>query len=156
MPSELNPYREWLGVDVPGQTPNYHELLGVADFEANPEALWAAAYQRRALLRAQQYGDQPDLAKRLLEEVDAAEACLLNPGRKTDYDRALRAGEAPPLSKASSSTSSSKNEEKAGGGSKSPRERRLKPGGKEVSAKEVSAKAPTETSQASSTAETPP
>src|SRR5205814_9962923 len=74
MPSEFNPYREWLGVDVSGQTPNYYQLLGVPDFEANPEALWAAAYQRRALLRAEQYGDHSELAKRLLDEVDAAEA----------------------------------------------------------------------------------
>src|SRR5262245_9280639 len=98
MPSEFNPYREWLGFALPpGQSPNYYQLLGVADFESNPEAIWAAAYQRRAILRAEQYGDHADVAKRVLEEVDAAEACLLNPGRKTDYDKALRTGNAPPL-----------------------------------------------------------
>src|SRR5262245_20956741 len=133
MPSEFNPYREWLGVDVPGQTPNFYQLLGVADFEANPEALWAAAYQRRALLRAQQYGDHPEIAKALLDEVDAAEACLLNPGRKTDYDRALRSGEVPPLSRSPTrSTDSPQPEEKPGSSSKSRRERRLKPGDKET------------------------
>jgi hypothetical protein len=132
MPSEFNPYRQWLGIDLRGQTPNYYQLLGLPDFEANPEAIWAAAYQRRAILRAEQYGDHADLAKRLLEEIDVAEACLLNPGRKTDYDKALRSGEAPPLTK---SPAAGQTAERSSGGRRPDRQsqRRLKPGSKGAS-----------------------
>jgi hypothetical protein len=101
MAGEFNPYREWLGIDAPTQPPNHYQLLGLPDFEANPERIWAAAHDRRALLAAQQYGEYPQLAAKLLAEIDAAERCLLNPVRKEEYDGHLRTCGMPPGAPAS-------------------------------------------------------
>jgi hypothetical protein len=97
MPGEFNPYREWLGFDGPAP-PNHYQLLGLANFEADPERIWAAIHARRALLVGQQYGAYPEAAVRILAEVDAAERCLLNPARKEEYDAHLKsAGPQAPM-----------------------------------------------------------
>ena len=90
MPSTFDPYRVWLGIPPEEQPPNHYRLLGAAPFEAKPAAIEHAANQRIAHLRTFQTGKHSALSQKLLNEVAAAKACLLNPGKKAAYDRHLR------------------------------------------------------------------
>ncbi|MCH8315096.1 MAG: hypothetical protein IIA64_03905 [Planctomycetes bacterium] len=90
MPSEFNPYQEWLGIADSAHPPNHYQLLGLADFEADPERIWTSVHDRRTVLQPQQHGTHAELANRLQAEVDMAETCLLNPSRKEQYDAELR------------------------------------------------------------------
>jgi len=91
----FDPYHEWLGIPrhkrPANRPPNHYYLLGLDLFEPNPKAISNAADQRIAYLRALQTSRHQAEAERLLGEVAAARICLLDPEKKADYDRQLRA-----------------------------------------------------------------
>ncbi len=90
MSESFDAYRAWLGIPPQEQPPNYYRLLGVRTFEDDPDAIAAAADGQVGSLHAYQAGSLAGVARRLLDEVADAKACLLNPTRKAAYDAGLR------------------------------------------------------------------
>lgn len=100
---EFDPLYVWLGIPPEEQPPDHYRLLGVRQFESNPEVIDSAADRQMAHLRKFQEGDRGELAKQLLNEVAAARVCLLDAKKKSKYDEQLKqqspADQAPPPSR---------------------------------------------------------
>ncbi len=96
MSDALNPYEQWLGVASPaGAKPNHYELLGVAAFESDPQAIAAAASVQSAKVRGIRPGANLPIWRRVLDELDEARRCLTNAEDKARYDEELRKAPAP-------------------------------------------------------------
>jgi formylglycine-generating enzyme required for sulfatase activity len=91
MSDQFDPYHEWLGIQPHEQPPNHYRLLGISLFEKAPGVIENAADQRMAHLRNYQTGKRVAESQRLLNEVAAAKVTLLNPAKKTAYDKSLQA-----------------------------------------------------------------
>ena len=89
MSGPFDPYYYWLGIPPSEQPPNHYRLLGIAAFEESPAVIQNAADQRMAHLRTFQAGKHAAESQRLLNEVATAKICLLNPEKKTAYDKEL-------------------------------------------------------------------
>jgi hypothetical protein len=87
---EFDPYRKWLGISPKDQPPNHYRLLSLELFEDDPEAISNAADRQMAHLRTFQSGPHSALSQQLLNECSAARVCLLNKGKKANYDGLLR------------------------------------------------------------------
>ncbi len=83
-------YLTWLGIPVSEQPPNHYRLLSLTPFESNPRVIQAAAEYTIQRIRSTAKNDQIDLANRLLKEVHAAQASLLEPIMKSCYDEQLK------------------------------------------------------------------
>lgn len=95
MQESSDPYVEWLGFP-PGRRPaNHYELLGIPAFEPDPETIAHAADCLRGQLRKVRPGGQIAAWQRLLDDLSAAKACLLDPGAKAAYDASLQGPPAP-------------------------------------------------------------
>jgi hypothetical protein len=90
MGQAFNPYHKWLGIPPEEQPPNHYRLLGIAVFETDPDVIESAADQRMTHLRRYQTSQYAALSQRLLNEVAAARLCLLNPTKRTAYDKQLQ------------------------------------------------------------------
>jgi hypothetical protein len=88
----FNPYREWLGLDAHIEAPNYYELLGLPQFEADAARLLTAADRALVRVRGFRPGAQAAAWARLLDELAAAKRCLCDPQLKQAYDETLRSG----------------------------------------------------------------
>lgn len=84
---DFNPYTEWLAVPPSKTPPHYYELLGLQEFESNPERIRQSAARRKDFVRKQLEGPYAPLAQRILEEIGRAEETLVDPARKEAYDR---------------------------------------------------------------------
>ena len=86
MAKTFDPYAQWLGIRKKRQAPNYYELLGLARYCDDPEAIQTAADQRLLLIGGHLQGPQAHWAGRLLEELTAGAdtlaagdlGCLMN------------------------------------------------------------------------------
>jgi hypothetical protein len=90
MSDSFDAYRVWLGIAPRDQPPNHYRLLAVDLFESDPEVLRDAAQQRMAHVRNYQLGPHLALSQKILNELAATRACLLDPGKKAAYDDELR------------------------------------------------------------------
>lgn len=90
MPEEFDAYRKWLGIPAEEQPPHHYRLLGIAPFEDDPDVIQNAADRQMAHVRNFQAGKHALLAKRILNELSSAKVCLLNAGKKADYDALFR------------------------------------------------------------------
>jgi len=90
MADHFDPYHKWLGISPEKQPPNLYQLLGVDEFEADPDVIESAADQRMAHVRTFQSGKQGKLSQKLLNEISAARVTLLNPDKRAAYDEKLR------------------------------------------------------------------
>ena len=103
MSNVFDPYHRWLGISPKDQPPNHYRLLGIDLLEADPEVIRDAAEQRMAHVRTYHLGQYGELSQRILNELAAAKACLLDPQKKAAYDAGLRGrqggppGKTPPL-----------------------------------------------------------
>ena len=101
MGPSFDPYHKWLGIPPEEQPPSHYRLLGIKDFETDPDVIEAAADQRMGHLRRYQTSQHSELSQRLLNEVSAARICLLNPSKRAAYDEQLKlamlAAMAPPV-----------------------------------------------------------
>jgi len=95
MPGEFDPYYRWLAIPPEQQPPNHYRLLGTQPFEQDVEVIRDAAERQMAHVRSYALGQYADLSQRVLNELGAARACLLNPARKAAYDRELRSALEP-------------------------------------------------------------
>lgn len=91
MAGEFNPYHVWLGIPPDELPANYYRLLGLRLFEDNRDVIDNAADRQSAHLRTFQSGKNGALTQKLLNEVAAARVCLLDPKKRADYDKQLRA-----------------------------------------------------------------
>jgi formylglycine-generating enzyme required for sulfatase activity len=91
MSKTLDPYHRWLGIPPKDQPPNHYRLLGIGLFEEDPEVIQDAALRQSAHVRTYQLGRHSELSQRILNEIAAAEACLLDPQKRLTYDQQLRA-----------------------------------------------------------------
>ena len=89
-PAEFDAYYKWLGISPGEQPPNHYRLLGVNLFESDAEVIANAADARMAHVKTFQTGRHSAISQRILNEVASAKVCLLNPSRKSEYDRRLR------------------------------------------------------------------
>ena len=92
----FDPYHRWLGIPAEEQPPNHYRLLGLVQYESDPEVIENAANQRMAHLRSFQAGRNASDSQKLLNEVAAARICLLNAEKKAAYDETLHESEIPP------------------------------------------------------------
>jgi hypothetical protein len=90
MASAFDPYSEWLGIARQGLHPDRYCLLGLRAFEDNPDAISRAATAQIGRVQLHLQGTQAAAARRLLEELETARSCLLDPTRKQTYDAMLR------------------------------------------------------------------
>lgn len=85
----FDPYYTWLGIPPHEQPPNHYRLLGLALFEANPDVIDNAASRQANHLRSVSTGPRAAFAQVILNRVAAAKICLLDVGRKAEYDAGL-------------------------------------------------------------------
>lgn len=97
MQESFDPYVVWLGFP-PGQTPkNYYELFGLPLFETDLEKITRAADTLRGQVRQIRPGAYLAQWQQLLDQLNAAKRCLLDPVAKSAYDASLRQGVQPGL-----------------------------------------------------------
>ncbi len=89
MAEPFDSYHKWLGIAPKDQPPHHYRLLGIELFEADPEVIDAAANRVAAYLEGCNQGAHLPQLQRLLEEVATARLCLLDEGRKAQYDAQL-------------------------------------------------------------------
>jgi hypothetical protein len=90
MSGDFDPYRDWLDVQPDERPVDHYRLLGLKQFESDPEVIRAAAEQRVAQVGSYASGLHADTAQRLLNDLAAARFCLLDTGTKCAYDATLR------------------------------------------------------------------
>ena len=86
----FDPYHRWLGIPPKDQPPNHYRLLGTDLFESDLEVIRDAVQQRMAHVKTYELGSDRDISQRILNELGAAKAVLLDPARKAAYDARLR------------------------------------------------------------------
>ena len=91
MSEKFDAYRIWLGIPSEQQPPNHYQLLGIGEFESNPDVIENAADRQMAHLRTYQAGPNSDDSQRLLNEITQAKLCLLKPDSRAAYETKLRA-----------------------------------------------------------------
>ena len=91
----FDPYHKWLGIPPRLQPAHHYRLLGVAEFETDADVIDAAANQRMSFLHEMAGGPLVEHSQRLLNEIAAARLTLLDPEKKSAYDRQLRAAARP-------------------------------------------------------------
>ena len=89
MPNNFDPYFEWLGIKGGGRTPDHYRLLGLKQFESDPELIARAADAALARVRRVRPGAQLAQWSRLLDHIGATKACLLDPRSRKAYDEGL-------------------------------------------------------------------
>ncbi|NLX95392.1 MAG: SUMF1/EgtB/PvdO family nonheme iron enzyme, partial [Rhodopirellula sp.] len=87
----FDPYHRWLGIPPKHQPADHYRLLAIERFEEDPEVIADAAERQTAHVRRYALGPHQDISQRILNELAAAKVCLLNPDKKAEYDRKLRA-----------------------------------------------------------------
>jgi len=89
VPEPFDPYLEWLDIQGGGRPPDLYALLGLKPLESDPQAIANAADVRMARIRKIRPGAHlPDWG-RLLDQLQAAKICLLDPHSKAAYDASL-------------------------------------------------------------------
>src|SRR5688500_10542440 len=83
-------YYTWLGIPPEEQPADHYRLLGIRRFESNEEVIINASDQRMAYIRTFQTGKRSKESQQLLNEISAAQVCLLHVEKKRAYDEALR------------------------------------------------------------------
>jgi len=86
----FDPYHRWLGIRPEDQPPNHYRLLGLSLWESDCEVIRDAADRQMAHVRTYQLGPNSAQSQRVLNELGAATACLLDPQKRADYDAILR------------------------------------------------------------------
>ncbi|MCE5267161.1 MAG: hypothetical protein LLG00_04690 [Planctomycetaceae bacterium] len=87
----FDPYFAWLGIREPERPPNHYRLLGVTLFEDDSDVLSKSAERQMDRVRTSATGEHEAERQRLLGEIAAAKAWLLDPAKKAAYDGALLA-----------------------------------------------------------------
>ena len=90
MATEFDPYHKWLGIPAKDQPPHHYRLLALDCFEEDLEVIEAAANRQMTYVQSCATGEFVDHSQRILNEIVQARLTLLNPKKKSEYDRALQ------------------------------------------------------------------
>jgi hypothetical protein len=90
MSQVFDPYSSWLDIPPRDHPPDHYALLGLQPFEPNGQVIREAAQQRVDRLRRHRTGEHAEVCQRILQDLSAAAECLLDAGKKSDYDKCLR------------------------------------------------------------------
>lgn len=85
---DFDPYYEWLGIPSCEQPPNYYRLLGIDLCEDNT-VIENAADRQMQFVRTFENGENGEASQKLLNEIAAAQICLLDSVAKRQYDETL-------------------------------------------------------------------
>ncbi|MCO6043209.1 hypothetical protein NG895_04765 [Aeoliella sp. ICT_H6.2] len=88
--SEFDPYHKWLGIPPSEQPPNHYRLLGLSEFEDDPDVIAAAADRQMGHVKGFATGRYGSYSQELLNELAKVRVCLLNAKLKQAYDAKLR------------------------------------------------------------------
>src|SRR5947199_8855712 len=94
MADDFDPYYTWLGIRPEEQPPDHYRLIGLRQFESNADVIANATDRQMQFLRSMQVGKRSSQSQKLLNEISAAGGCLLDPQRKSAYDKELKVKEA--------------------------------------------------------------
>lgn len=90
-PSDKNAlYQEWLEIPEERLPPNHYAILGVDDFESDPQIIEDAAKSRGAYLHQIAAGPQRKIVQEMLGQVAIARRTLLNDQACSDYNLSLQ------------------------------------------------------------------
>jgi hypothetical protein len=89
MASQLDVYRDWLGITETARPLNYYQLLRLKPFEDNTEQVRAHYRKMNAHVRKYAAGEFADASQKLLNELAKAMLCLTDVQRKREYDATL-------------------------------------------------------------------
>ncbi len=89
MPESFNPYSSWLQLKA-SERPNHYDLLSLATYEADQNAVQEAADRAMSAVRSFRPGEHAKDWARLLDEISEAQTCLSNDDKKHAYDSQLR------------------------------------------------------------------
>lgn len=94
--AEFNPYQAWLQIPASlGQTPTNYQLLGLTEFEENPQTISKAAEKQLSRLLAINPEKHRAHWQKLINDLAEAQSTLTHPQHKTNYDNRLRGIAAP-------------------------------------------------------------
>ena len=84
----FDPYHTWLGIPPKDQPADHYRVLGLERFEPHPDVISNAVDRQMAHVRSVgQHHEQEQAA--VLCRLAAARVCLLDPGKRRQYDRML-------------------------------------------------------------------
>jgi WD40 repeat protein len=86
----FDPYRHWLDIRS-DEVRTHYRLLAVRLFESDLAVIQAAADRQMKMVHGFEAGEHAELARRILDELEVAKSCLLNPHQKAAYDEQVRA-----------------------------------------------------------------
>lgn len=87
---EFDPLHKWLGIPPAEQPPTMYRLLGIGEFESDPEVIHTAADRQTAFLKTVHAGKHSSEAAELMNQIAAARLCLTNPQKRANYDTVLK------------------------------------------------------------------
>ena len=94
--SDIDVYKEWLGIPEGQRPPDYYTLLRLVQFEDDIDKIRANYRKLNAHVRKYSTGQYLLRSQELLNEMAKAMLCLTDPDGKLEYDAGL--GRAPPES----------------------------------------------------------
>lgn len=89
MATQLDVYRDWLGIQEAARPLNYYQLLRLKKFEDDPAKVRAHYSKMNAHVRKFATGEFSQQSQDLLNELARAMLCLTDRQRKSDYDGQL-------------------------------------------------------------------
>ena len=87
--SEIDVYKEWLGIPADVRPPNHYTLLRLVMFEDDAEKVRANYRKLNTHVRKYATGQYLLRSQELLNELAKAMLCLTDPDGKVEYDRSL-------------------------------------------------------------------
>ncbi len=85
----FDPYHTWLGIPPKDQPPNHYRVLGLEQFEPNPDVISNAADRQMSHVR-NVGGNYEQERTAVLSRLSTARVCLLDDAKRQQYDRLLR------------------------------------------------------------------
>ncbi|MGE0608700.1 MAG: WD40 repeat domain-containing protein [Pirellulales bacterium] len=98
----FDPYRKWLGIPEGTRPPTHYQLLAISPDESDREVINAAAVRQSSYVRNFQAGKFAEDATKILNELAAAKACLLDAAKRAAYDAQLQQSQPAAVSRPAS------------------------------------------------------
>ena len=98
--TQLDVYRDWLGIKETARPLNHYQLLGLKLFEDDANAIRSSYRKLNAHVRKYAAGEFGPQSQALLNELCQAMLCLTDGVRKAEYDASLGRAAAPVAGKA--------------------------------------------------------
>lgn len=89
MPTQIDVYKDWLGIAETDRPLNYYQLLRVKKFEDDAAKIRANYRKMNAHVRKYATGDFAQQSQELLNELAKAMLCLTDATRKAEYDAGM-------------------------------------------------------------------